>query len=279
MNDARIGILGLGLIGGLLALAVRRTWPGATLVGVDIDEGVVREALARGLVSHASSDLATLDEADLIVLAAPVRANIAALPAVARGAREGTLLSDVGSTKRDILDAARRAGAQGFVGGHPLAGAATGGLALASANLFDGCPWVMTPGNDTPPALVGRLERFVRALGAVPRTMEAEEHDWVMAAVSHLPQLVASALMHVAGGLAGDDGLALAGRGLSDTTRLASSPPAIWRDVCAANADYLAPALRRLIDVLEGLRDDLPRGDRLEDVFESAQRWKERLAG
>ncbi len=275
----RIGIVGLGLIGGSVALAVRRAWPAAALAGVDADAAAVREARARGVVDEASCDLDALDKADVIVLAAPVRANAAVLAALAaRGGvarREDVLLTDTGSTKRDILAAARRAGVQNrFVGGHPLAGAAVAGLTHARASLFDERPWLLTPDGDTPSEHLARLERFVAALGAVPTVVSADGHDRVMAAVSHLPQLVASALMQVAGEMAGADGLAFAGKGLTDTTRLASSPPAIWRDVCAANADHLAPAIGRLIEVLARLRADLPRGDALEEVFTSARHWR-----
>lgn len=277
----RIGIVGLGLIGGSVALAVRRTWPAVALAGVDADAAAVREARARGVVDEASSDLEVLDDADLVVLAAPVRANAAVLAALAarggaaRGSGKDRLLTDTGSTKRDILAAARQAGVQGrFVGGHPLAGAAAAGLAHARADLFDRRPWLLTPDHDTPSGNLARLERFVAAIGAVPTVMGADDHDRVMAAVSHLPQLVASALMQVTGEMAGAGGLALAGKGLADTTRLASSPPSIWRDVCAANADHLAPALGRLIEVLESLRDDLPHGDALERVFTGAQHWR-----
>lgn len=274
----RIGIVGLGLIGGSVALAARRAWPDARIAGVDADEGVVGEALARGVADEASIDLAALDEADLVLFAAPVRANASLLAALARRPGRGALLTDAGGTKRDILAAARQAGVDGrFVGGHPLAGAAAGGLVHVSAALFDGRPWLLTPCAATPPACIERVEHFVASLGAVPRLVTAEEHDRVMAAVSHLPQLAASALMQVAGEMAGADGLALAGKGLADTTRLASSPPGIWREVCAANADHLALALTRLIEVLELLRADLPRGDDLEKVFTSAVRWRRAL--
>ncbi len=276
---SRVGIAGLGLIGGSVALAVRRAWPSAVVAGMDLDEEVVREALARGIVNRASTKVDSLDDVDLVVLAAPVGANVALLPALARRARKDTLLTDAGSTKRDILAAARWAGAERqFLGGHPLAGAAEGGLAHASASLFDGRPWLLTPDRDTPPPIVSRVEQFVRALGALPRTLEAAEHDRIMAAVSHLPQIVASVLMDVAGELAGAEGLAFAGKGLADTTRLASSPATVWRDVCAANADCLSIALRRLIDELEALRDDLPYGDRLAEVFQRARAWRRTIS-
>jgi prephenate dehydrogenase len=125
---------------------------------------------------------------------------------------------------------------------------------------------------------VARLQRFVATLGAIPRIMRADEHDRVMALVSHLPQLVASTLMHVVGETAGAAGLEVAGAGLVDTTRLASSPADIWRDICAENADNIGPALCQMIDALEGLRADLPACERLESLFAGARAWRERLA-
>ena len=274
----RIGIFGLGLMGGSIALAARRAWPEASLSGVDIDEEVVHEALRRRIVDEGSTGIEALVGADLVVLAAPVLANVAALAALAKQGGEGALLTDAGSTKRCMLAAARAAGCQRrFVGGHPLAGIALGGLAHASGDLFAGRKWLITPEDETPPAEVARLRRFVSGLGAIPHALSAEDHDRVMAAVSHLPQLVASALMQVAGEMAGEEGLALAGPGLADTTRLASSPADIWKDICATNADHVSRALGEMIGALQGLRDDLPDGDLLGRVFAGAQGWRDRL--
>jgi len=122
-----------------------------------------------------------------------------------------------------------------------------------------------------------KLTAFVRALGAEPRTLTPDAHDRLLAFLSHLPQLTASALMLVVGDAVGQDGLALAGRGLADTTRLASSPADIWKDIAATNADEVGPALDALIAVLTDLRRDLAQGDRLSEVFEEANRWRERL--
>jgi prephenate dehydrogenase len=118
---------------------------------------------------------------------------------------------------------------------------------------------------------------FIEALGALPRVISADAHDRLLAFLSHLPQLTASALMQVVGEAVGKDGLALAGRGLADTTRLASSPPDIWRDIAATNADEIGPALDALIGLLQELRRDLADGDRLAEVFEDAARWRSGL--
>src|SRR5439155_12539540 len=125
--------------------------------------------------------------------------------------------------------------------------------------------------------VIERLSSFIRALGAEPRLIDVEAHDRVLAFLSHLPQLTASALMRVVGEAVGDTGLALAGRGLADTTRLASSPADIWRDIAATNADEIGPALDTLIRVLQELRADLSNGARLEEVFNEAGRWRTKL--
>jgi prephenate dehydrogenase len=158
-----------------------------------------------------------------------------------------------------------------------MAGAARGGAPHARADLFEGRPWILTPAAGHAPDSLARLESFVVNLGAVPHIMTAELHDRLVGAVSHLPQMSASALMHVVGTLAGDAGLELAGPGLHDTTRLATSPPDIWRDVAATNEDVLCAALDALIATLTDLRDGLGSGRALGEVFTSARRWREAL--
>jgi prephenate dehydrogenase len=164
-----------------------------------------------------------------------------------------------------------------FVGGHPLGGSAKGGLEHARPDLFSGRPWLLTPVGDGAGEAVERLSAFARALGAEPRMLSAAAHDRLLAYLSHLPQLTASALMQVIGDAVGDDGLTLAGRGLVDTTRLAASPAGIWQDIAATNADELGHALDALISVLRDLRSDLERGERLNDVFVAANRWRKEL--
>jgi prephenate dehydrogenase len=164
-----------------------------------------------------------------------------------------------------------------FIGGHPLGGAAVGGLRNARADLFDGRPWILTAPAEAPAEASAQLSTFVVALGSAVVAMTPDEHDRIVAFVSHLPQLAASALMHVVGGAVGEQGLALAGGGLVDTTRLASSPAAIWRDIAAMNADQIAPALDALLAALQSLRDDLACGDRLDDVFGGAAGWRDQL--
>ena len=269
----RIAIAGLGLIGGSIALAIRDRWPSVRIVGID-RQPVLAHALGSNAIDRGAASVNEIGSADLIILAAPVRQNVLLLEAL-QGS--GALITDVGGTKRDIVSVAQRLAGTAFVGGHPLGGAERGGFGFARADLFRGRPWIFTPSDGAPREPLERLSALVRGLGARPTTLSADEHDRLMAFLSHLPQLTASALMEVAGSAATAEGLRLAGRGLVDTTRLASSPASVWRDICAANADAIAVALDALIMRLTELRADLERGEAVDAIFEEAGRWRAEL--
>lgn len=273
----KIGVVGLGLIGGSIALAARQVWPSSLVIGVD-SKDTLEMAMRLHAIDVAADDLYVLAEADLVILAAPVRENIALLERLDEAVQQPAVVTDTGSTKRAIVEAARRLPPRfTFVGGHPLGGAAKGGLEHARPDLFAGRPWLLTPTGDGAAEAAERLSVFARALGAEPRFVAASAHDRLLAYLSHLPQLTASALMQVIGDAVGEEGLALAGRGLVDTTRLASSPSGIWKDIAATNADELRGALDVLIGVLHDLRSELGEGERLTEVFTAANRWRDAL--
>lgn len=251
----RVAIVGCGLIGGSLELAIKQQEEADV---VAIDKG---------------DDLTTAGSADLIVLAAPILENIGLLASLKPHVSPRTFITDTGSTKAAIVLAA--AGMR-FVGGHPVAGGAASGRVAARADLFAGRPWVLTPSEKSASADVDRVRAFVERLGAIVHVLAPDEHDRLFAFVSHLPQLVVSALMDVAGAGAGVEGLRLAGAGLRDSTRLAESPPGIWRDILETNHANIAASLNALIAVLETYRDD-PNGDALAAIFERAVEWRGRL--
>jgi len=287
-----IGIVGLGLIGGSLALAIHERWPETEILGVDRPE-VIDDALLRGLivagVSHAGA--LALSGVDLIVLAAPVLQNVACLQEIAAAVTasdtidEPLLVTDVGSTKLSIAIATRDLARSHtnlpltFVAGHPIAGAAHGGLTHARADLFRDRPWLFTPPDDPSDEetrALGTMWAFVRALGARPSLLQADEHDRVMAYVSHLPQLAASSLMRVAGAGAGEPGLELSGAGLADTTRLASSPTTMWTEILQSNAGHVRLALDAYIADLQQLRDQLTSPEAA-SWLDAAAQWRARL--
>jgi prephenate dehydrogenase len=277
----RIAIVGLGLIGGSIAFAARRAWPSTHVVAID-RQAVLREGLSRRAIDVGADDLSAVAEADLIVLAAPVRQIIGLLRQVAEHAPPAAGVTDVGGTKRRIVQAAAAVpGALTFVGGHPLGGGARGGFEFATASLFARRPWIFTPPDgEHSPAVRAALERlcaFVTGIGAHPTTMSAADHDRLLAVTSHLPQLAATALMEAVGTTVADRGLRLAGQGLVDTTRLASSPADVWRDICLTNADEIGRALDLLIERLSDLRSDLLRTEVIDAVFDQAAHWRAQL--
>ena len=258
---SRVAILGTGLIGGSFALALRKHFPDISIVGFDRAE-ILQEALARGAVRETARDLAAaVRGADLVYVALPIGATIEALPAIAAAAKDGALVTDTGSTKAMICRAAKTAFAGGarFLGGHPMAGKETSGIARADAELFSGARYaLMGLENDPDPRMDG-FAALVRELGAEPVWTDAETHDWAVGIVSHLPQFLAVALARVVQDETDETGLplSLSGPGLQDMLRLAGSPYSVWRDVAHTNTENIARALDRLEQAVEYLRTRL----------------------
>lgn len=273
---ASIAIVGLGLIGGSIALAVRERWPRSRVIGVD-SPPVLAHAVGSGAIDRGCESVTSLRDADLIVLAAPVCQNIQLLHEIGESLPGPIVVTDVGGTKEEIVAAARALpSSMTFVGGHPLGGAERGGFAFARPDLFAGRAWIFTPDGDGSADALGKLSQFVAGLGAKPTTVDAGDHDRLMAFLSHLPQLTASALMDVAGNAATQEGLALAGQGLVDTTRLASSPARVWRDICLTNAENIREVLELYIEKLEAMK--LHLSDRkLESEFVEAHKLRKKL--
>jgi prephenate dehydrogenase len=256
----KIAIIGPGLIGRSVALAARRAQPDLEVVEVDRGEPVDR-------VSGAS----------IVVLATPVDVILDSLRYFAEAFPDAIVL-DTGSTKRSIVAVARGAGASNFVGGHPMAGAATAGPSHARADLFDDKPWFLVRGSAAA-AAVDTAMHFVQRLGAAPVIFDDDgtEHDRVMAAVSHLPQLVASALMAVVGDAAGASGLRWAGTGLRDTTRLADSSASMWESIFASNETELRPLLLTMAEALRRMADHLDDADTVRRLFDVANHHRKQL--
>ena len=272
----RVAVVGLGLMGASLAMAARHAWPSALVIGVDAND-VLETAVRMHAIDLGADDLVVAAEADLVVLAAPLAENARLLGELAGVLTGEAVITDTGSAKRLMLEAAIGLPPRlTFIGGHPLAGAPRRGIEHARGDLYQGRPWILTPPSSMPPA-VSRLEAFIRGVGAMPRTMTADQHDHVLAYLSHLPQLVVSALTQVIGEEVGETGLSLAGRGLLDTARLAASPGSTWKDVYAANADEVRAALDALTDTLTLLRGRLEQGEVIEGLFDSANFWRKTL--
>jgi prephenate dehydrogenase len=245
---SRLAIVGTGLLGTSVALAARRAGV-ASVRGWDADPAMLRESA----VDRASSLKDAVADAELVVVSVPVGSVVATVRDALAGA-PGATVTDVGSTKR-MLAAVED---PRFVAGHPLAGGATGGPGRASADLFDGAIWFLTPSPAADAARIELVEHFVSAVGARTVRLDPAEHDRLLAVTSHLPHALANLLMRAAA-RAGEDALGYAGASLREMTRVAGANPSIWADIFVDNGDLIAAALAELgselADVERALRD------------------------
>ncbi len=283
MRFAKVAVIGVGLIGGSFALALKAARLAGQVVGIGRGAANLKLALELGVIDAIGTDAAG---ADLVLVGAPVAQYPAILAALAPVLKPGALVTDAGSTKRDVVAAAR--GALGdklaqFVPAHPIAGAERSGAAASSAELFRSRRVVLTPLAENPAGAVQAIETVWSACGARVVRMSPEEHDAVFAAVSHLPHLLAYALVHEVAGRENSAQLfGFAAGGFRDFTRIASSHPEMWRDICVANRDALLAELERFQAKLEALRPLVARGDgaALERLFAEARAARSRwLAG
>lgn len=260
----RLAIVGVGLLGGSLAKAARAHGLAREIVGIGRDRARLEPALAEGALDAATTDVAAgVREADFVVLAATVRAIEALLPRVWAAAASDAVLTDVGSTKRTIVRTAEGLAATRplpFVGSHPMAGSERSGYAVARADLFRGATVVVTPTDATPPTALKRVTEFWEALGARVTALDPEVHDRAVAAISHLPHLVAMALVEAAIGFE-PEALGLAAQGFKDTTRIAASDPVVWEEIFTTNRDALAASMEAFGRALAGLARLVEAGD------------------
>ncbi len=280
----RISIVGLGLLGGSWGLALRKQGLSIRRVGCDRPE-VLRRALAAGAIDEGEENLApAVRGADLVILATPVGVILDLLPQLKGSASPRALVTDVGSTKRQICQRARDVlGEQPlFLGGHPLAGKERSGIENAHPELFENAGYVLAP--LTPDHLMDeRVKAFsslVEALGARPFVSDAASHDRAVAYLSHLPQLISSGLASLIAERSAHDflPLELAASGFRDVTRLADSPYHLWRDICLTNVENIRSALDSLIEKLEAMK--LHLSDReLEREFIQGMKLRDKLRG
>ncbi len=258
----RVAVVGVGLIGGSLALAARERL-GARVTGCDTSPEALAGALERGAVDDGAPSIEeAVADAEAVFVAVPVGVLVDAVGAALAAAPADCVVSDVGSTKRAVVSAH---GDPRFVGGHPLAGAETAGVEHARADLFDGATWYLTPAAQTSGVLYERLYRLLRGIGAQPCAIDAAGHDRILATVSHLPHVLANVLVaQAASALAeGDDGERLPATGPSfrDATRVAGAPSRIWTDIYLSNRDALVVEIEGVLARLGEVRDALRAGD------------------
>ena len=283
MPFGRVAVIGVGLIGGSFALALKAAGLARRVVGAGRSQANLDLALERGVIDAVASSAAhAAQDAELVLVATPVAQYPQVFGAIGPVLGAQAVVTDAGSTKQDVIAAARAGlGARlaQFVPAHPVAGAEHSGAAAATADLFRGKRVVLTPQAETSPQALARVEQAWQACGARLFRMAPEEHDAVFAAVSHLPHLLAYALVHdIAERGNAAQLFGYAASGFRDFTRIASSQPEMWRDICVANRQVLLAELDRYGAQLAALRPMIERGDgaALERVFAAARAARER---
>jgi prephenate dehydrogenase len=269
----RLAVIGVGLIGGSFALALKQAKQVSHVVGVGRNAANLKTALERGIIDSTAPDAAAAARgADLVLVATPVGQYLGVF-GLLRDTK--ALITDGGSTKRDVIAAARKAlgaGISRFVPAHPIAGAEKSGAAAANADLFRGKRVVLTPLEENSKDSISRIEQAWKACGANVSRMSAEEHDAVLATVSHLPHLLAYALVHEVAGRDNSEQLfSFAAGGFRDFTRIASSHPEMWRDICVANRDRLLKEIEKFSVKLEQVKKLLDNPAQLEKLFAEAR--------
>ncbi|WP_069806280.1 prephenate dehydrogenase [Thermogemmatispora onikobensis] len=272
----RVAIVGLGLIGGSIGLALHKAKAAREVTGYDLGRGVCEQARKVGAIDQAYDSLAdAVRGAELVVLATPVGAMRALLQQLASCVTPGTVITDVASTKAQVISWAEEFLPENvsFVGGHPMTGKEVSGVEAADAGLFQGRIYCLTPTPRTRPSAVNKVASFVEALGARIRFLEPAEHDGQVAYVSHLPFVASIALMTTAAEAPSwGDAALLASSGFRDVTRLAAGSPEMYRDICLTNSEALVRSLNEYLRTLTRLRDHIAAHDpHLNEIFARAQ--------
>ena len=280
LKDARVVIVGLGLMGGSLARALRERGACREVLAVTRREETVREAMRRGFIHWGTCDLTEgVGQTDLIVLATPVRTILELIPQVGTLAPAGCVLMDVGSTKARIVEAMEALPSHlQAIGGHPMCGKEASGIEAAEADLYQGATFVLTPLQRTSPEALTLAQELVEAVGARPLVMNAERHDRLVAAVSHLPYLLSVGLVDTAEEVAAEDDLVweLAASGFRDTSRLAASDVTMMLDILLTNSQAVGEMLSRFVRQLDTIAHLLKTDDEegLRSLMEQVRNFK-----
>jgi prephenate dehydrogenase len=282
----RLCVIGVGLIGGSLARALRAAGYCGEVIGAGRDPAHLQQAVDLGVIDRFETEPGkAVAGADMVLLAVPLGAMGGVFAAIRGHLAEGAVLTDAGSAKVSIIDAARSAFGRVpgyFVPGHPIAGTENSGVAASLPDLYRGRRVILTPLEDTDPTAVSRVRTMWEAAGARVSEMEPVHHDAVLAATSHLPHVLAFTLVDSLARLGDREEIfAYAAGGFRDFTRIASSDPVMWRDICLANGDAIRCMIDRYIDDLRAINKAVSEhdGNRLLEIFTSAKQARDRFTG
>lgn len=278
----KVGIVGLGLIGGSLALCASRAYGDLEIAGVDRLQSEIDIAWALGCITKGSTAYEILDGCDLIVLSTPISSIIPVIKEILPLLADDAVITDVGSTKALLateINALLRGTGRSYIGGHPMAGSERSGMQAATELLFENAVYIICPG-DQPREKVEMLKGFLSCTRAIFREMDPESHDEAVAAISHMPHIAAAAMVNAVGTYRGCDPLALAGGGFRDTTRIASGSPRVWLDILQSNKGSVLKACDKMAEALNTFRARLESDDSegLEHLLSQAKELRDTVS-
>lgn len=275
------GFIGLGLIGGSIARGIRENYPDAQIIAYDVNGEALSLAMKEGIADTVTKGIdASFSKCDCIFLCAPVQKNNENLLSLKEWLSKDCLLTDVGSVKTEIHKAIRELGLEDqFIGGHPMAGSERVGFVNSKSLLLQNAYYILTPAESVPSTKLEEYKELVTTLGAIPLILTCEQHDYVTAAVSHLPHVISASLVNLVRDSDNAEGLMkmIAAGGFKDITRISSSSAAMWQQICLTNTENIRNLLDRYIDSLGQFRDYLNAADseKLYKTFDSARIYRD----
>ena len=278
-----IGFIGLGLIGGSIAKTIRKFHPDYRLIAFDKDRSALAEAVSLNVINGICDiEDEQLYNCDYLFLCAPVEFNVEYMEKIKASLGENCILTDVGSVKNVIHEKVTELGLEGrFIGGHPMAGSERSGFSNSSDHLLDNAYYIITPGGEVALEKISDFTELISSLGAIPLVITAEEHDFITAGVSHLPHIVASALVNLVNLLDNDAQYMkmIAAGGFRDITRIASSSPVMWEQICLENQKNISTVLDEFIRMLIQIRCsiDNKEADNIFDMFASSKDYRDSI--
>ncbi|WP_099468295.1 prephenate dehydrogenase [Konateibacter massiliensis] len=280
MNDSQVGFIGLGLIGGSIAKAIKAKYPNSKITAYDINVHALQTAQEDGIVDNAVSSVEeNFSDCDIIFLCTPVSYNVTYLASLKGQLKSTCILTDVGSVKTDIHEKIIQFNLEeSFIGGHPMAGSEKTGYENSVAHLIENAYYVLTPSSKVDSKKVDFFTNFVKNLGSLPIILNYKEHDYVTAAISHLPHIIASSLVNLVEKRDSEEQIMknIAAGGFKDITRIASSSPIMWQQICLTNRENISALLNDYIKELSQVKAlvDSSLEQELYDMFDNAREYR-----
>ncbi|MEA2087340.1 MAG: prephenate dehydrogenase/arogenate dehydrogenase family protein [Candidatus Caldatribacteriota bacterium] len=280
----KISIIGVGLIGGSLGLALKKKNPNFKIVGIDKQE-IIEKAILRGAIDEGTVNLEEgIKEADIVIIATPVKTILDLLPKINPFLKKGCLVTDTGSTKGQIVERANQVLSKDvfFVGGHPMAGSEKCGIEEANPHLFHNKTYILTPTEKSNLIAIDKIFSLIKIIDVNRLILDPLEHDRIVGAVSHLPQIIAVSLINITGEMAlqrnNNNYFKAIGEGFKDMTRIASSPYKIWEDICETNQENILEMIQEFRNYLGVIEDKLKNDpSSLTEEFQKASKLKESI--